>query len=155
MARTLKSFTVIYSSESVEPVKKLVNTFLDTFHCNPELNFDDLFYVGVFCKPETYANYQGWDEFPCDVYIPTVLTSITSTNDERLEFVDKTMNNILLGEEIKPEWMVQVEALEMCENMFAPSTFLYLKPKDEKFVELGERLIEFLYSPNLMTTLLK
>lgn len=37
----------------------------------------------------------------------------------------------------------------------APSTFLLLVPKDEKDKTLADRLLGFLYSPNMMTTELK
>lgn len=155
MATTVIPFTVVYSSESVEPAKIMVNTFFDIFYTDPTLNFDSIFYCGVFCKPETYANYFDWESIPADVEIPIILTSESSTNSERLEFVNKVIVDIMMGVLEKPEWMVQVEANQVCNKVFSPSTFLYIKPKNKKYEPLAEAMVNFLYSPNLMTTLLE
>ena len=44
---------------------------------------------------------------------------------------------------------------EVNEYGFAPSTFLYIKPKDPQYEALAQRLVEFLYSPNLLITMVK
>ena len=54
----------------------------------------------------------------------------------------------------KPSWMIYVEMEEVCnEYEQAPSTFLYIEVKDSKYQILADKLINFLYSPNLITTL--
>ena len=60
------------------------------------------------------------------------------------------------GEIKKPEWMKYVEEEEIC-NQFeaAPSTFLNLLPKEEKYQGLANTFLYFLYSPNMMVTELK
>ena len=49
----MKTITFIYSSESVEALKKLFTELRWVFGYTtvPELN--DMFYYGVFCKPNT------------------------------------------------------------------------------------------------------
>lgn len=150
-------FTCIYSSECVEPAKQLVNTFLNMFAFEQQLSFDDLFWYGVFCKPETYANYGHWDEINAetDGYMDAI-TSPCASESERLDLVETLIDRIIKGETDKPEWMVQIEATEVCgEYEMAPSTFLYLIPKKAEYKELADSLINFLYSPNLMITMLK
>lgn len=148
-------FTCIYSSECIEPAKKLFDTFLHTFNCCEELTFDDAFWYGVFCKPETYANYEHWDLINVEDDYTEALQSPCATETEKLDLIESLIYQIVRGEIEKPEWMVQIEATEVCgEYELAPSTFLYLVAKEERFEELGQRLLNFLYSVNLMTTML-
>lgn len=150
-------FTCIYSSECVEPAKNLVNTFLSLFAYKEKLSFDDLFYAGIFCKPETYANYRDiFDNIGDEDGYVAALTSPCSTEQERLNLVEGLIIEIIKGEKKKPEWMVMIEATEVCGDYeMAPSTFLYLICKDEKYQPLADTMIRFLYSPNLMITMLE
>lgn len=183
----MQQLTTIYSSPCIEPFEELITSIGETFTCIlttlglPELKASDLFCYGVFCKPETYANFTvNADELPNDVIFPSILTSVCSTADERLDYVKKLIDAILCGEEVevvvnpitdpctgeiieegsttyvkqeKPDWMVYVEEeTTICGQ--APSTFLYLKAKNEDYQELGEKLINFLYSPSKLITML-
>ena len=153
----MKTITFIYSSESVEALKKLFTELRCVFGYTtvPELN--DMIYDGVFCKSNTYSNFNGWEKAQGEgIEVPEMLTSVCPTPSEREDFVKRTINEIIKGEIEKPEWMRYVEEESVCSCCnAAPSTFLTLIPKDEKYRTLADRLLDFLYSPNMMTTELK
>ena len=153
----MKTITFVYSSESVEALKKLFTELRWVFGYTtvPELN--DMFYYGVFCKPNTYSNFNGWEKAQGEgIEVPEMLTSVCPTPSEREDFVKRTINEIIKGEIEKPEWMRYVEEESVCSCCnAAPSTFLILIPKDGKYRTLADRLLDFLYSPNMMTTELK
>ena len=147
-----REYTFIYSSPCIEPLQELVNEMLLIF--NSPLRIDDIFYYGVFCKPETYSNYQHWDEAPENLEVPFELTNTCSTSNDRTNYVNNVIKEVLRGEIDKPSWMIYVEMEEVCnEYEQAPSTFLYIEVKDETYKILAEKLINFLYSPNLIITL--
>ena len=153
----MKTITFIYSSESVEALKKLFTELRGVFGYTLIPEFDDMFYYGVFCKPNTYSNFNGWEKAQGEgIEVPEMLTSVCPTPSEREDFVKRIINEIIKGEIDKPEWMryVEEESVCSCYNA-APSTFLTLIPKDEKYRILAARLLDFLYSPNMMTTELK
>lgn len=150
----MRDYTVVYSSASKEALENLINETILLF--NSQLSIDDMFYYGVFCKNETYANFKHWDEAPVDLIIPTQLTNACSSSKDRITYVKEVIHNILQGSIEKPEWMLYVEMEEfVSEYNLAPSTFLYIYPKEEKYRRFGEKLIEFLYSPNLLITMIK
>ena len=153
----MKTITFVYSSESVEALKKLFTELRWVFGYTtvPELN--DMFYYGVFCKQNTYSNFNGWEKAQGEgIEVPEMLTSVCPTPSEKEDFVKRTINEIIKGEIEKPEWMKYVEEESVCSCCnAAPSTFLTLIPKDEKYRTLADRLLDFLYSPNMMTTELK
>ena len=147
-----REYTFIYSSPCIEPLQELINEMLLIF--NSPLRIDDIFYYGVFCKPETYANYQHWDEAPENLEVPFELTNTCSTSNDRTNYVNNVIKEVLRGEIDKPSWMIYVEMEEVCnEYEQAPSTFLYIEVKDETYKILAEKLINFLYSPNLIITM--
>ena len=147
-----REYTFIYSSPCIEPLQELINEMLLIF--NSPLRIDDIFYYGVFCKSETYANYQHWDEAPENLEVPFELTNTCSTSNDRTNYVNNVIKEVLRGEIYKPSWMIYVEMEEICnEYEQAPSTFLYIEVKDETYRILAEKLINFLYSPNLIITL--
>ena len=150
----MKIITFIYSSESVEALKKLFTELRWVFGYTtvPELN--DMFYYGVFCKPNTYSNFNGWEKAQREgIEVPEILTAMCPTPSEKEDFVKRIIIEIIRGEIEKPEWMKYVEEEMSCSCCnAAPSTFLTLIPKDEKYQTLADRLLEFLYSPNMMTT---
>lgn len=153
----MKTITFVYSSESVEALKKLFTELRWVFGYTtvPELN--DMFYYGVFCKPNTYANFNRWEKAQGEgIEVPEILTSVCPTPSEKEDFVKRIIIEIIRGEIEKPEWMKYVEEEMSCNCCnAAPSTFLTLIPKDEKYRILAARLLDFLYSPNMMTTELK
>lgn len=67
------------------------------------------------------------------------------------------VNMYIIPKEItKPEWMKYVEMNANCnEYDQAPSTFLQIIPKESQYEALAQRLIEFLYSPNLTITMVE
>ena len=153
----MKTITFIYSSESVEALKNLFIELRWVFGYTLIPEFDDMFYYGVFCKSVTYANFNGWEKAQREgIEVPEILTAMCPTPSEREDFVKRIIIEIIRGEIEKPEWMKYVEEEMSCSCCnAAPSTFLILIPKDEKYRTLADRLLDFLYSPNMMTTELK
>ena len=153
----MKTITFIYSSESVEAIKRLFTELRGVFGYTLIPEFDDMFYYGVFCKQNTYSNFNGWEKAQGEgIEVPEMLTSVCPTPSEREYFVNRIIIEIIKGEIEKPEWMKYVEEEMSCNCCnAAPSTFLFLIPKDEKYRTLAARLLDFLYSPNMMTTELK
>lgn len=144
--------TTIYSQPSIEPLKELVSNFLTTFGIY-DISIDDMFYYNIFCSASTYANY-NWEyliQNSVDFDIPFNLYAPCSTSDERIDYVETIIKDVLLGNIKKPEWMIYIEMESHCDNSLCeqqPSNFLRLLPKDEKYEVIGKSLIEFLYSPN-------
>ena len=153
----MKTITFVYSSESVEALKKLFTELRWVFGYTLIPEFDDMFYYGVFCKSVTYANFNGWEKAQREgIEVPEILTAMCPTPSEKEDFVKRIIIEIIRGEIEKPEWMKYVEEEMSCSCCnAAPSTFLILIPKDEKYRILAARLLDFLYSPNMMTTELK
>ena len=146
----MKIGTYIYSSNSVEKLKDMLNEFFLVFNI-PTVTPDDLFYYGVFCKDITYANFKYWNEAPERLDVPTQLTEPCQTEEERLDYVHYITDLVVRGEIDKPEWMLYVEMEESCnEYDAAPSNFLYLVPKEGKYEKLANRILDFLYSPNMI-----
>ena len=153
----MKTITFIYSSESVEALKNLFIELRWVFGYTLIPEFDDMFYYGVFCKSVTYANFNGWEKAQREgIEVPEILTAMCPTPSEKEDFVKRIIIEIIRGQIEKPEWMKYVEEEMSCSCCnAAPSTFLILIPKDEKYRILAARLLDFLYSPNMMTTELK
>ena len=84
-----------------------------------DLTFDDIFWAQVL--PDGYND---------DIELPE--------NYEELEV------QYIKGEIDKPEWMVNCERYDYYEG----STSLHLIPKDEKYSELANNLLNYLYSTN-------
>ena len=151
-----KTYTVIYSQPSVEAFENLMNCFIRTFGIVPTL--DEMFYYNVFCRDITYANYNWSDDTTyLDIEsVPESLRNGYAPPDERLDLIHTLIKQITKGEIQKPDWMIRIEMNEeVNEYAMQPSTFLYLIPKEEKYKKLGERLIQFLYSPNLLITMIE
>lgn len=148
----MKELSLIYSQPSIDTLKEMVNEFIELFS-NKNLTIDDLFYYGVFCADITYANYE-WSYLIVNskFEIPEILYAPCATEEERLDFVMRTIKEVMKGEIEKPEWMVYIEMETDCDGYeHQPSNFLRLIPKEEKYKELGEKIISFLYSPNRTT----
>lgn len=119
------SSTVIftYSQGSIKAVKELVNEMLKLF--NENVTFDDIFYVNIFLN-DKYM-YEEDENCPIDTDIDLLLDDILT---EKIE---------------KPEWMINIENTQDGFG-YEYSNSLYLKAKDEKYKELAEKLIKYLYS---------
>lgn len=154
MTKCVRDYTVVNSQPSIEALEKLISDFCSTFGIVETI--DDLFYYGVFCKPQNYANFKfditenyGFD-------IPYNITNYQAKEEEKIDYVEKLINQIMRKEITKPEWMKYVEMNTICNKYGqAPSTFLQIIPKESKYKALAQRLIEFLYSPNLLITMVK
>lgn len=149
----MKTLTFIYSSEAVDALKELFEELRNLFGYTVIPTLDEMFYYGVFCKTNTYSNFKYWDDSTIDFDIPDVFTSVCASSTVRYNYVETTIQEIIKGEIEKPEWMKYIEEEETC-NSFdaAPSTFLRLIPKNEKYNELADKLLGFLYAPNMMVT---
>ena len=154
MNECVRDYTVINSQPSIEALEKLISDFCSTFGMAETI--DDLFYYGVFCKPQNYANFEFDITEVYDFDIPYNITNCQAKEEEKIDYVEKLINQIMRKEITKPEWMKYVEMNASCnEYNQAPSTFLQIIPKENQYKLLAQRLIEFLYSPNLTITMIK
>ena len=154
MTKCVRDYTVINSQPSIEALEKLISEFFDTFGMVETI--DDLFYYGVFCKPQNYATFEFDITEVYDFDIPYNITNCQAKEEEKIDYVEKLINQIMRKEITKPEWMKYVEMNASCnEYNQAPSTFLQIIPKESQYKLLAQRLIEFLYSPNLTITMIK
>ena len=154
MNECVRDYTVINSQPSIEALEKLISDFCSTFGMAETI--DDLFYYGVFCKPQNYANFEFNITEVYDFDIPYNITNCQAKEEEKIDYVKKLINQIMRKEITKPEWMKYVEMNASCnEYNQAPSTFLQIIPKEKQYEVLAQRLIEFLYSPNLTITMVK
>ena len=154
MTKCVRDYTVVNSQPSIEALEKLISGFFDTFGMVETI--DDLFYYGVFCKPQNYANFEFDITENYDFDIPYNIMNYQANEEEKIDYVKKLINQIMKKEITKPEWMKYVEMNASCnEYDQAPSTFLQIIPKENQYEALAQRLIEFLYSPNLTITMLK
>lgn len=128
------SSTVIftYSEGSLQAVKDLVNEMLKVFD-RPE-TFDDIFYSAVFLdSPISYLESES---------CPKKFTSGNwKENEEKFKAF---LSSVLKGEVKKPEWMNIVE--DEADDWYRKDTSLYLVAKDEKYSELANKLLNYLYS---------
>ena len=153
MTKCVRDYTVINSQPSIEALEKLISDFFGTFGMVETI--DDLFYYGVFCKPQNYANFEFDIKENYGFDIPYNIMNCQAT-EEKIDYVKKLINQIMRKEITKPEWMKYVEMNASCnEYNQAPSTFLQIIPKEKQYEVLTQRLIEFLYSPNLTITMVK
>ena len=154
MTKCVRDYTVINSQPSIEALEKLISDFFGTFGMVETI--DDLFYYGVFCKPQNYANFEFDITENYDFDIPYNIMNYQANEEEKIDYVKKLINQIMKKEITKPEWMKYVEMNASCnEYDQAPSTFLQIIPKENQYKLLAQRLIEFLYSPNLTITMIK
>lgn len=148
-----EQLTTVYSSPSISALEALMSCILGIFDGQGR-KIGDIIKYGVFCREDTYANFTGWDDAPEGLEVPEILTAACSRPCERIRYVRGIIEEILNGEIRKPEWMEYVEMEDACEGV-PPSTFLYIISTDEKYECLAKTLRQFLYSPNLMTTMLE
>lgn len=153
MDKCVKDYTVIYSQPSVDALDELIKVFFwETQGISH--NIDDIYYYGVFCKPQNYVNFHFCSTEDYDFEIPNELSNVCLSNNQRIDFVKRIIRQIMHKEIEKPEWMKYIELhMECNEYGMPPSTFLYLEAKDQKYALITEKLIEFLYSPNILMTM--
>lgn len=133
-----------YSSVSLNKVKELLQEMINTFGLT--VSVDDLFYYGVFCAVSQYVGTPELNkEISC---IPAILTSEYTPYCEKEDYVKSVINSVIKGEISKPDWMIEIEQSDRC-GRYSPSTYLMLVPKNEIYENLGNKLIEFLYSTGI------
>lgn len=125
------SSTVIftYSEGSLSALKELVNEMLKSF--NKTETFDDVFYANVFLEDDYY--YIDYSE----KYYPEL---------EMIDYnyLEDLKHKILIGEEEKPDWMIEAEKYD--DWSYRRSTTLEIIPKNPKDSKLAKLLIDYLYS---------
>jgi|ERR1035437_810975 hypothetical protein len=130
VALITNSSTVIftYSNGCIEPVKDLINEMLNVFDVKDK-KADDLFYFGVFLN--------DYDSF-------------LEENDDEDSFkiidVEAIIDQVLAGEIGRPDWMIRADEDESYFDGFSHPTSLYIKPKDEKYKALANKLLKYLNS---------
>lgn len=138
-----------YNSESA--LIELINEFLNAFAIT-DYTVDDIFYHGVFFKPDTYANYSDWPDVR-SFEIPSVLTDGCSTEEDRIRYteqeISRTMREKLTDH---PAWMFFIEEESTCHGL-TPSSYLVLEPVSDRFKALGEKILNFLYSLQYTTAI--
>lgn len=152
MERCVREYTIINSQPSIEALENLMATFFSTFGILKSI--DDIFYYGVFFKSQNYMNFsfEFGEDYEFD--IPSIILSECASDSDKLDYIEKIIKQIMRKEIRKPEWMKYIEMNMMC-NEFgqAPSSFLRIEAIEEKYEKLAQKLIEFLYSPNLTITM--
>lgn len=152
----LATFAYIYSDGCAEQLVALVDTFQIALHGEnaPRISLADMFYYGVFCKTGTYSTFD-WSVYSYQTFdVPDILTNGFATDDEKTEYIRQVINMVMAGKKTKPEWMQFIEENATCDDYdSAPSTFLRLLPKDEKYQDLANAILKFLYSPNRQTSI--
>ena len=146
----MKTLSLIYSQPSLSAIEEMVDNFIYAFSEDKDMTINDIFYYGVFCATSTYANYH-WEcmATECRFDVPVIFLNACATPRDRENYVNTTIEEVMKGEIVKPEWMTFIEMeLSVDEYDNQPPTFLRLIPKDEKYRHLGESIIDFLYSPN-------
>lgn len=153
MVKCARDYTTINSQPSIDPLKNLIKSIVSLYGSAEEI--DDMFYYGVFCKPQNYANFKFESSEDYKFEVPSILIDGVTSEKSRMKYVNTLITKLMKENEKKPEWMKYVEMNIVCnEYGQAPSTFLHIIPKDEKYRDLSNRLIEFLYSPNLVITMI-
>ena len=154
----MREYSTIYSDASIDAAKKLINEFLSFCGCAEQgLTADDMFYFSVFCDASVYAYFTNWEEAEeMDIDIPSILRSDCTNGQNRLDYVESLIEDIITQQAEKPEWMKYVEensSCDWCEMM--PSTYLHIIAKSEEYGVLACRLLQFLYSPNRQSAIVK
>jgi hypothetical protein len=126
------SSTVIftYSGGSIKAVKDLVNEMLKVFGMEDK-TFDDIFYAATFLE-EDYEYMENNDSFPNDI-------------GDEVEYLKTIKIQVLKGEIEKPDWMKDAESKSTWSG-YNPSDTLEILTKDEKYDELANKLLKYLYS---------
>lgn len=146
-----ESITFVYSSHCVEALQDLFKEMARTF--NLDLVLEDVCNYGVFCDIDIYANYSDIDDIASKCDVPERVADCTTYNyKERKLYIQEIMERVIRGDIQKPKWMTYMEMYKSCNSYNdSPSTFLYLVPKETRYKKICEALVNFLYSPNLIS----
>jgi hypothetical protein len=119
--------TVIYQyqNNAANAAKEMVQEFLQSLDIKKDA--EDLFYFGVACEPDTYLENE---------LCPAALNEKSIT-----QFIE----NIIKGEEKKPDWMQHIED-EEDDNGLSHTVLLTILPKQDKYANVAKKIIDFLNS---------
>jgi hypothetical protein len=128
------SSTVIftYSEGSLPALEELVNEMLKTFGRTEK--FNDVFYAEVFLE-EQYK------------YMDYILQHNIETDIIDSDGIEKLIHEVLIGNIEKPQWMLNAEDAEN-DYCYRHDTLLEIIPKEEKYKDLADLLLRYLYSTN-------
>lgn len=127
------SSTVIFMyQDSIHQTKELVKEVLKLSGEDKDPN--DIFYYGVFCDNDRYLDN-----------IPNELDLNPRDYKASEELLESLKIQIMKGEIEQPDWMSEAEDDS---DWWAPSRYLYLIPKEEKYKELGQKIRALLNSVN-------
>ena len=82
MTKCVRDYTVVNSQPSIEALEKLMSAFFATFGMVETI--DDLFYYGVFCKPQNYANFKFDITENYDFDIPYNIMNYQANEEEKI-----------------------------------------------------------------------
>jgi hypothetical protein len=144
---TNSSTTIFTYQNSVSEAKELVAEVLRIAGVTDKTP-DDIFYYGVFCDMDTYFDYASDNEDPTFDNMPELKGAYKSEEREasksvRDEWVNSWLLSIVKGDIERPEFM---ELAEDAGDYWAPSSYLLLCPKDDKYKDLGEKIKRLLSS---------
>jgi hypothetical protein len=116
-------------------VKDLINEMLKVFGVNDK-TADDLFYFDTFLEDTDMYKERGEDD-----------EDEENVNDMTKDVdIKELINDVLTQKVEKPTWMKDAEDKEDSYDYYKPSTELYIKAKDEKHLELANKLLKYLNS---------
>ena len=126
-----------YSEGSEQALKDMINEIITTLTpFNLEnLTCDDMFDIVVMCD-ESYI----YSEYIARMDKDDLPEGITTETDIASLYAD-----VIAGKIPKPSWFHNVEEEEGY-NIYRPDSYLYLIPKDEKYIKMGAAIKAFLYS---------
>nr|DAS58218.1 MAG TPA: hypothetical protein [Caudoviricetes sp.] len=140
---------IFYSTRSIETLKSLVESFSKTFSLN--VSVDDIFYYKLFLFDDEYINFDInllKENVEC---IPSFLTNKCNSLSDKLDYIREVKINVLTEKTEKPEWMDFIELNHCIGNTgLHGSTILEIYPKEEKYLNIANCLMDFLYSVNFI-----
>ena len=89
MENCFYDYTVVNSQPSLEALENLIQEFSWTFGLTETI--DDMFFYGVFFKPQNYANFK-FNEDEIDFELPYALSSPCANQREKIDYVKSIMN---------------------------------------------------------------
>lgn len=152
------SSTEIYTwyDRSVGACKEMINEFLTSFNLDKKV--EDVFYIDIFCDVYTYTDYLDervddyLDELEEDSEeysnMKEFIDNLPSDWKLRNEKIESLISDILVGKEVRPEWMRKCETYEDSYNYRVPSNYFYIKAKRPEYNNLAKKINTFLKSPD-------
>lgn len=137
-----------YSEGSVKPAKELINEFFKMVGVNKTV--DDVFYIGAIedaGRMSEIISEKIADKSISEEYInhpEMVAYSKLEGWPEREKFISEIFKDYVMDKREYPKWLSDNIWLGWSE--MEPESMIHIIPKDEKYKELAEKLVKFLYS---------